>query len=95
MKKTRLLGLANTILTGSLTFFSWFIFSSAFKETSPCEFCSIMWIPATVFSVLFLPGVYTLFVGGQKLTSQINLLNTINIIAITISGIAVIFNFLA
>lgn len=93
MKTTRLLGLANTVLTGLLTFFSWFVFSSAFKETSRCEFCSIMWLPATIFSLFLVAGLYTLFADGKKLIANKILLNTINIIAIVLSGMAIIYNF--
>jgi hypothetical protein len=95
MNKTRLLGLINTILTGLLAFSSWFIFASSFQEATRCEFCYIMWFPATLFSLLVLPGIYALFNGKQKSTSHTTLLNTLNIIAITLSVLALIFNFIA
>src|SRR5690606_7902567 len=82
MKKTRLLGFLNTIITGSVTFFSWFVFSSAFKENDSCEFCSIMLFPATIFSLLLLPGIYTLLASKINLVSHKILLNTTNLVAI-------------
>ena len=93
--KTRIIGLVSTLLTGSLTLISFFVFISAIRQESKCEFCSIMLFPGLIFLMFFTTGLYTLFSKEHKLTLKKKLINSINITAILLSIAAIIFNLTA
>ncbi len=93
--KERIVGIISTLLTGSLTLVSFFVFFSGFKQDSKCEFCSIMLAPGIIFFVFFIAGLYTLFCNERKLMLYGRFINIINITAIILSVAAIIFNLTA
>lgn len=95
LSKTRIFGLVNSLMTGSLTFISFYVFSGVFIKDSRCEFCGIMLTPGIIFFAFLVIGLYTLFSSEQKLNSKKRLLNILNFSAIILSISAIVFNFIA